>query len=273
MTRQITEVLLIDGVRLFTRTLPLEPWFDLAGIRSPFVCAITWNRRGYCGIWELVSDRLYLVGLSGTFSTEVEDIHFSEGSVATLFPDFPERVFAHWYTGTIAADFDQLAAKGGIGEAPIGPRVVVVDIERGRVVRRTDRIDAPAAARPAAPAPEPEAEIAEILHPSRGVRREHLRERLTRAAIEAHESVLDPLGAAPTAPFGLLNAAWASVVAHERPGDEWWSFERVGRMPPHNDSYDTGRRTGRMRGYAVVRGGRTVAAFICEITEPVPRVY
>jgi hypothetical protein len=111
-----------------------------------------------------------------------------------------------------------------------------------------------------------EAERAEILHPARGVRREHLRERLTRAGIEAQEIVLDPLGAAPAAPFGLLNGAWRSLVERERPGDEWWSFERVGRLPPHNDSYDTGRRTGRMRGYAIVRGGRPVAAFICEIT-------
>lgn len=111
-----------------------------------------------------------------------------------------------------------------------------------------------------------EAELAEILHPSRGVRREHLRERLTRAAIEEHEFVHDPLGAAPAAPFGLLNAAWRSLVAMERPGDAWWSFERVGRLPPHTDSYDTGRRTGRMRGYAIVRGGRPVVAFICEIT-------
>lgn len=86
MTGQVSEVLLIDGVRLFMQTHPLEPWFDLAGIRSPFVCAITWNRRGCCGIWELVSERLYLVGLSGTFSADVEDIHFS----ATLIRTRPE---------------------------------------------------------------------------------------------------------------------------------------------------------------------------------------
>jgi len=116
-----------------------------------------------------------------------------------------------------------------------------------------------------------EAEVDEILQPSRGVRREHLRERLTRAGIEAREFVIDPLGAAPAAPFGLLNRAWLSVVEHERPGDQWWSFERVGRLPPHNDPNNGGRRTGRMRGYAIVRRGRPVAAFICEITVPDPR--
>jgi hypothetical protein len=111
-----------------------------------------------------------------------------------------------------------------------------------------------------------ETELADILHPSRGVRRQHLRERLTRAGIEAHEFVLDPLGAAPAAPFGLLNAAWVSFVQAERPGDQWWSFDRFGRLPPHNDGRN-GSRQGRMRGYAIVRRGRPVASFICEITE------
>lgn len=155
MTLQVSEVLSVDGVRLFMETHPLEPWFDLAGIRSPFVCAITWNRRGYCGIWELVSERLYLVGLSGTFSADVEDIHFSEGSVATLFPDSPERVFAHWYTGTLHAECEAPTEPGGVGEPSIGKRIVVVDVERGRVVRRTERVDAPAAAGPATQAPSP----------------------------------------------------------------------------------------------------------------------
>lgn len=151
MTRQVREVLLIEGERLHMQACPLEPWFDLAGIRSPFVCAITWNRRGYCGEWELVSDRLYLVGLSGTFSSEVEDLHFSEGSVATLFPDSPERVFAHWYTGTLEAEGDAPAGEGGIGEPPIGRRTVIVEVERGRAVRRTERVEMPAQADPSAP--------------------------------------------------------------------------------------------------------------------------
>lgn len=155
MTRQVRETLLIDGERLHMQAHPLEPWFDLAGIRSPFVCAISWNRRGYCGVWELVSDRLYLVGLSGTFSADVKDLHFSEGSVATLFPDFPERVFAHWYTGTLEAESDAPAGQGGVGGPPIGRRTVVVEVERGRVVRRAERVEGPAAADPSGLRPPP----------------------------------------------------------------------------------------------------------------------
>jgi len=155
MTRQVSEVLLIDGERLFMQTHPLEPWFDLAGIRSPFVCAITWNRRGYTGIWELVAQRLYLVGLSGTFSRTVKDLNFSEGSVATLFPDFPERVFAHWYTGTLQAECDVPSGQGGTGQPSTRTRIVVVELERGRVLRRTERIDPPAATDPPAQTPSP----------------------------------------------------------------------------------------------------------------------
>ncbi len=111
-----------------------------------------------------------------------------------------------------------------------------------------------------------QAELASIRHPARGVRQAHLRERLSRPEIEAREIVLDPLGAAPVAPFGLLNRQWTSFVAFERPGDTWWSFERVGRLPPHNDQYPDAGRHGRMRGYTIVRRGRPVASFICEIT-------
>jgi hypothetical protein len=153
MTTQVKETLLLDGQSLSMHTHPLEPWFDLAGVRSPFVCAFTWNRRGYHGVWEVVSDRLYLVGLSGTFSAAVEDLHFSEGSVATLFPGAPERVFAHWYSGRLQADGGEIIEPYSIRRPVVRERTVFIDVERGRVVGRTERINVPATADPAALAP------------------------------------------------------------------------------------------------------------------------
>lgn len=161
MTAQVTEALLIDGERLSMQTHPLEPWFVLAGIRSPFVCAVTWNRRGYRGTWELVSDRLYLVGLSGTFSPDVPDLDFSEGSVATLFPDFPERVFAHWYTGTLLAGGAALIAAPTVRGPAVHERTVFIDVERGRVTGRTERRNAPAPGPADAGTPAPSSERGE----------------------------------------------------------------------------------------------------------------
>ena len=48
-----------------------------------------------CGRAEDLVNRLYLVGLSG----KLED--GSEATLATIFPDFPTRVFAHWYSGIL----------------------------------------------------------------------------------------------------------------------------------------------------------------------------
>jgi hypothetical protein len=51
--------------------------------------------RGYIGRWEIVNNRLYMLGLAG----QLED--GSEASLETVFPGFAERVFAHWYSGTV----------------------------------------------------------------------------------------------------------------------------------------------------------------------------
>lgn len=51
--------------------------------------------RGFQGTWELENGRLYLIKLVGT----VKD--GSDATLATLFPDSPERVFADWYSGPL----------------------------------------------------------------------------------------------------------------------------------------------------------------------------
>jgi hypothetical protein len=42
--------------------------------------------------------------------------------------------------------------------------------------------------------------------------------------VEALETVLDPLGAAPNVPFGHLNAAWRAFIEGGTECDELWSF-------------------------------------------------
>jgi hypothetical protein len=165
MTTQVSEGLLIDGERLHMSTRPLAPWFDLAGIPSPFVATMSWNWRGYHGTWELVSDRLYLVALAGKVGArddEYEDEDEREdGCIATLFPDFPDRVFAHWFTGTLQAEGGELIDIGRVNRPAIYARSVVIDIERGRVTGRTERAhaqvatDSAAAAAPPARTPRP----------------------------------------------------------------------------------------------------------------------
>lgn len=98
MTAQIGEILRYNGNTVRMCDTPLGDYFALGGRRpepdfDTFGCTALW--RGYVGTWEIVDGRLYLVGISG----DLED--GSPGCLATVFPDYPERVFAHWYSGEI----------------------------------------------------------------------------------------------------------------------------------------------------------------------------
>ena len=95
MTAQIAERLRYQGEDVAMCTNPLSDFFAMGGFNPRFESNSTALWRGYVGRWEIVDGRLYLVELHGT----LED--GTEASVATIFPDFPDRVFAHWYSGTI----------------------------------------------------------------------------------------------------------------------------------------------------------------------------
>ena len=45
--------------------------------------------------WEIIDNRLYLTGIDAT----LEDA--TSVTLASIFPDYPDRVFAHWYSGDI----------------------------------------------------------------------------------------------------------------------------------------------------------------------------
>ena len=63
MTAQIAERLLYEGSEHAMCTNPLDDYFAMAGARPLFASTSTALWRGYVGRWEIVNDRLYLVGL------------------------------------------------------------------------------------------------------------------------------------------------------------------------------------------------------------------
>ena len=95
MTAQIGEKLSYEGQEVSICNEPLGDYFAFAGIDPgfEFTCTALW--RGYVGTWEIRNGRLYPIGLTGMLKTG------SEANVATFFPDHPDRVFAHWYSGTL----------------------------------------------------------------------------------------------------------------------------------------------------------------------------
>jgi hypothetical protein len=128
MTAQIPECLLYEGIEHAMCTNPLDDYFAMAGNSPPFESPSPALWRGYVGRWEIVNDRLYLVGLNGT----LED--GSEFTQASIFPDFPERAFAHWYTGTVRVPQGRQIKYVHMGYRSTFERDLLLKINRGVVV-------------------------------------------------------------------------------------------------------------------------------------------
>ena len=98
MTAQFFEALHYDGREMGMTTEPLGDYFALGGANPglgldwPADCTALW--RGYIGTWEILRGRLYLIAINVLPGSRVA------ASLETVFPGYPDRVFAHWFTGT-----------------------------------------------------------------------------------------------------------------------------------------------------------------------------
>ena len=98
MTAQEREILYYNGKTYWLSTEPLKPLLDIIGDEKPsssvVVMASTACRRGYIGEWEIIEDKLFLIGLEGC---PEENEQFT---MDFLFPN-QQKVFAGWFTGEI----------------------------------------------------------------------------------------------------------------------------------------------------------------------------
>ena len=144
MTAQISEKLTYEGRQLSMCSEPLSDYFALAGVSPGFESNCTALWRGYVGSWEILENRLYLIGLSGT----LED--GTEATLQTLFPGFPARVFAHWFSGRIRVPEGKMLDYVHLGYASTYERDLFLDIEKGVLqstsVRENGTSDTPDAA-------------------------------------------------------------------------------------------------------------------------------
>ena len=125
MTAQIAEKLLYKDKRVAMCTNPLSEYFAMGGFNPRFQSTSTALWRGYVGGWEIVDDRLYMVSLDGI----LED--GTDASLETVFPGFPDRVFAHWYSGTLRIPQGKQLEYVHMGYASKFEQDLFLDIERG----------------------------------------------------------------------------------------------------------------------------------------------
>ena len=130
MTAQVGETLLIDGEKHEMFNEPLRFWFALSGVPSPFFGVSSGCWRGYVGTWEIAGDRLYLVELRGNVADR------KPVSIETIFPGWPDRVFAHWYTGTLRIPRGDMLHYVHLGYARLHEETLFIDVKRGLVTGR-----------------------------------------------------------------------------------------------------------------------------------------
>jgi hypothetical protein len=133
MTMQCPEIFELDGRRYPLSDFPLCSFFRFAGRAPAFRANSSALWRGYVGTWEIIDDRLYLVSVEG----EVEGGRIAV--LATVFPGYPDRVFAHWYTGELLVQIDRPVDhddEEDTVDRTDNERELLIGIERGRVIDR-----------------------------------------------------------------------------------------------------------------------------------------
>lgn len=133
MTAQMGEKLIYEGREVSMCSEPLGDYFAFGGNRPEFEFSCTALWRGYVGAWEIVDERLYLVGLSGTLKDG------TEATLETVFPGYPDRVFAHWYSGTLRIPEGKMLEYVHMGYGSTYERDRFIEIEKGVVVGNTVR--------------------------------------------------------------------------------------------------------------------------------------
>ena len=143
MTAQFTERLLLRGEKLALCTEPLAPYLESDANQITFDAETSACWRGYQGIWAIESDRLYLVKLQGG---SVTNAGWVERSLADLFPEYPDGVFAHWYTGELRCSKGQLLNYVHGGYASQYEQDLFIEVVRGVVV--SERLEVNGVAEP-----------------------------------------------------------------------------------------------------------------------------
>ena len=133
MTAQVPEKLLFEGEELDLCNEPLELFIEKTPMTVRFMSPHTALWRGYVGTWEIGEDRLYLKSLDATIEGEKG---YEEIGMARVFPDYPNGLFAHWFTGELRCPQGALVkyVHGGFGS--VYEKDLFFKVKKGVVVDR-----------------------------------------------------------------------------------------------------------------------------------------
>lgn len=132
MTAQITETIRYEGQKHAMCSEPLGDYFELSGKTPDFEEMHTACWRAYIGEWEVRGYRLYLIGIKASYSDG------SKVTLDSLFPGFSDRVFAHWYSGTVRLPVGEMLDYVHMGYESTYERDVFLEFKKGVLVGKTE---------------------------------------------------------------------------------------------------------------------------------------
>jgi len=135
MTSQVPEILLLDGEKHGMCTEPLARYLRSVGTKANFCAPNTSCWRGYIGTWEVIDDRLCLTALEATLESG------ETASLATLFPDTPPPVFAHWFSGVARLPPGEMLEYVHGGYESAYERDLLLKFEAGLLVSRQIKVN------------------------------------------------------------------------------------------------------------------------------------
>ena len=138
MTAQACEKLVHRGEVHAMCTTPLGPLAENNALPIKFFAATSSLWRGYIGTWVIEKERLYLQKLEGHILTAQGEM--KPVGLDALFPDYPDGVFAHWFSGTLRCPMGALLKYVHGGFASTYEQDIFIEVDRGvvtseRVVR------------------------------------------------------------------------------------------------------------------------------------------
>jgi len=133
MTAQCSENLIYQGKELTLCAEPLGPFLESAASTVKFDARCTSLWRGYVGTWTIENDRLYLVKLRG-YVDDAVNCEVLEVGLEVLFPDYPDGVFAHWFTGELRCPSGALLNYVHGGYASTYEQDLFLRVQRGVVI-------------------------------------------------------------------------------------------------------------------------------------------
>lgn len=123
MTAQAGEHLLYKGKKMWMAALPLSPYLENRG-SFEFILTSSNCGRGYRGQWEIVDNKLYLMG----FQAYLEG--HQEVGLGHLFPG-QNKVFASWFSGEIRVPQGECIAYVHAGYSSIYEQDLMLTFESG----------------------------------------------------------------------------------------------------------------------------------------------